>query len=1369
MPTPEKPDSLPTRDYAASPPTDLSTAVEGAASATEGPPVGGLLAGRYEVLEEIAQGGMGTVVRCRDHDLQRDLALKVLQLRLAGRPDGVRRFLAEARLTGQLQHPGIVPIHEQGVLPDGRPFFAMKLVRGETLAHLLKARPDPSHDRPRFLAAFLQVCQAVAFAHSRGVIHRDLKPANVMVGAFGEVQVMDWGLAKELASRDAEPGEPAAEGPGPDGTQSGAILGTPAYMSPEQARGDIDRIDRRSDVFSLGAILCEILTGGRPYVATGTDALLAQARDGDLAEGFARLDASGADVDLVALAKRCLAADPAGRPADAGAVAAAASAYLAGVDERARRAERDRAAAEARADEAKATAAAERRLTRGLATAGLLLVAVGAAVVWAVQRQHADAEARRLAADEKAQALMRQADDGLRVGVAANDVARLEQAVADAGQAADFAAQAGPAVRDAADALAARARDAVARARKNRALVEAILDATRPREEESSPARSRSAQPAEPSLDDQFGAAFRRWGIDVDADAPEAALARLRDLADPVRDEVIAGLDEWALERRKTGGPAGWRRVHDLAVRLDDNAARREVRALRLGGRVAASRARLEELADRVDPGREPALAVVTLARALDVAGAADRAEELLVAADAARPGQVVLLDARGKLLQRQGPARLAEAIACYQAARAVRPDLGLALGQALLAARREREAEAVLREVARRRPDDAMVPFRLAEALFARGKLAESEAAYRAALALRPDFVAAVTNLGNVLAERGRPDEAIAAYRDALALSPADAHAHYNLGLVHLEQNRRPEAVASFRQATFHRPDFAEALSNLAAVLYEDEPDEALAACCRAIHLRPDFAEAHNNLGVILSRQGNHAAAVLALRRAVALKPDYLDAHRTLGKAAYHANDPAAAEAAFRKVLDLAPDDAEVHNALGVVLHQLKRDDEGLAAIRRSIELKPDSPEGQMHLGNALHRRGDLDDAVAAYRRGLALRPNDPEALYNLGLTLRDQKKLADAAAAFQQAADLRPAHAAASFHHGRALRDLRRPAEAAVAYRRAIAHRDDYLEAYCDLAVVLHQLRQLDDAIAAGRRAVELRPDLPEPHVNLGVALADRGRLDDAEAAFRRALDLRPENAAAHNNLGMVLRFQKKYDAAAAAFRRAIALKGGEPGPHLNLGLALREGKKLDDAVAAFEKAAELAPGNATVRTQLEQTRRWAALDRRLPEVLAGRDKPADGADWERLGEFCVLYKGHYRTAARFYGEAVAADPSLADKPVAAAGNGVRYSAACLAIIAATGRGGDAADLDDAERARLRRQAQDWLRADLALLEKRLDDADARPKAATRLKRWTQEVDLAVVRDADALDKLPEDERAAWRKLWDDVATVVKKAEMK
>jgi serine/threonine protein kinase len=234
--------------------------------------------GRYDISSILGRGGMGTVYLARDTALDREVALKVLDApepeQVAGSapaapgpgpgadPSGAARLAQEARILGRLEHPGIVPVYDFGRLADGRLFYAMKRVRGERLDHW--AAGADLHAR---LAVYLRICEAVSFAHAHGVIHRDLKPENVMTGEFGEVLVLDWGVARLLDRADVPRSQAAsthsAQTPlAPHiNTAHGTVVGTPAYMAPEQARGEVASIDQRTDIYALGAMLATLAAG----------------------------------------------------------------------------------------------------------------------------------------------------------------------------------------------------------------------------------------------------------------------------------------------------------------------------------------------------------------------------------------------------------------------------------------------------------------------------------------------------------------------------------------------------------------------------------------------------------------------------------------------------------------------------------------------------------------------------------------------------------------------------------------------------------------------------------------------------------------------------------------------------------------------------------------------------------------------------------------------------------------------------------------------------------------------------------------------------------------------------------------------------
>jgi serine/threonine protein kinase len=284
----------------------------------------GMTSQKYVVEDKLAAGGMGIIYKAFDRGLTRQAALKMILPEIAEDQAQLGYFIQEARITGQLEHPNVVPVHDIGVTDDGRPFFSMKRIQGEELLQIIRQlhAKDPVYETTYSLFKLLticrKVCDAVAFAHSKNYIHRDIKPDNIIVGDYGEVLLMDWGLARPAGQPDPAPvGQPDTPQEGSslavNLTQSGEIKGTPNYMAPEQARGDVDLIDTRTDIFLLGATLYTVATLTLPYAGRNVYTILDQAEKGRFIPPQQRAPQRHIPDALNHIIMKCMAYDPADR------------------------------------------------------------------------------------------------------------------------------------------------------------------------------------------------------------------------------------------------------------------------------------------------------------------------------------------------------------------------------------------------------------------------------------------------------------------------------------------------------------------------------------------------------------------------------------------------------------------------------------------------------------------------------------------------------------------------------------------------------------------------------------------------------------------------------------------------------------------------------------------------------------------------------------------------------------------------------------------------------------------------------------------------------------------------------------------------
>jgi tetratricopeptide (TPR) repeat protein len=1292
-------------------------------------PAAGERTGRLQLLGEIARGGMGAVLKGRDNDIGRDLAVKVLLDSHRDKPDLIRRFIEEAQIGGQLQHPGIVPIYELGALADSRPYFAMKLVKGRTLSSLLDARPDPAHDLPRYLSIFEALCQTMAYAHARGVIHRDLKPSNIMVGSFGEVQVMDWGLAKVLpqggAIDDAAAGKTrdrdtviatARSGSDTDSdlSRAGSVMGTPSYMAPEQARGEVDLLDERCDVFALGSILCEILTGEPAFTGRSSGEIQRRASRGELKDALDRLVACGADAELIALARDCLASELADRPRHADAIAERIIAHRTGVQERLRHAEIARAEEKARALEATKRARVERdrlRLTVALAAAvlGLILLGGGGWAYLAQLRATRRAATERVVTQalEEANLLRGQAK-----AAAVGDLVKWSEAHAVAKQALSLLLAGEPSA-----ALHARVNTLLADLQREQAdAANRAAQASRDRRFLERLEAVRLDHFGEPdkwfpkARDASYATAFREFGIDIDRLDPTEAGRRVRARSNPL--ELAFFLDDWALVRREAlnaGGEAPkdrdpWRHLIAAARAADPDPWRNKLRGL-IGSKDSEAVKRLAHDEDAL--GAQPARSLQLLAQVLEAHDDKAQAEKLLKRAWRLRPDDFWSCS---QLARNSAKERVRFATAAV----ALRPGSApghLALAEALAASNEPVPfslALGGLRGVATYTDDPA--------------SWAEAET-YPQRPFSSPGPVALDSFIFSSYKKLGEPyceliclaaykfklnDEIIEECREAVRLNPMDAATRRGFArvLMHTE-GKLDEAIEQYRQAmrlqpvdVFKGDDFG---YHLALNGRSEEAIRVLGEVRRASsQYRSFIAPLPLFLGTLLRKEGKIQAAVSEFRQELLAgeNPDFV--------------------AGF--------------------LRTTAKPEEAISIFRERMRLHPQEISTIAHLGDVFRSQGRLDEESALYREAIRLDPKAAKLHGLLAHVLERQRKRDEAKAEFANEIGL---------------------------HRDAIQRNSKDALARQSLAGALFDQGMWDEALKELREAFRIAPS-SEPYNRFAMDFYSHGNVYQAITLSREAVRLNPTDHAAHYNLGYYLLDSGEADTAVAEFREALRIQPNNPAYLDSLASAQFATGELKAALGNLQQAAlvmkEFCP--PYLLAHLRRIERLSSLEPRLGTILGGQDVPADAPGKLDVAELCRVTR-RSGAAARLYREAFQARPALADDLSSQQRLHAALAAACAGTKLRPAK--DDPALDDTARARWRAQALEWLRAERDSCAKLLTQGlpAQRAHACKTLDILRHHRDLAPLRDEAGLKQLPDDERKAWPTFWAEVNALLAKAQ--
>ncbi|HLW66474.1 MAG TPA: tetratricopeptide repeat protein [Gemmataceae bacterium] len=1169
--------------------------------------IGATIADKYTLTAEIAQGGMGVVYLAEQRQpVKRSVAVKLIKPGMDSR-DVLARFDAERQALAVMDHPNIAKVLDAGMTTVGRPFFVMEYVKGVPITQYCDEKKLTPQER---LNLFIPVCNAVQHAHQKGIIHRDLKPSNVLVEVIDGKpvpKVIDFGLAKALGQKLTDKTLH---------TNLDIRIGTLEYSAPEQAAGRSFDVDTRSDIYSLGVLLYELLTGAPPFsreqlLKVGEEEMRRVIREDEPVKPSKRLSSSGelpaiaanrhlephkltrlVQRDLDWIVMKCLEKESGRRYETANQLGQELQRFLA----------HEPVQAGPPSAVYRLRKFAQRHRAGLLATAAALLAVLLAAggIGWAWWDRSAQKTAKRI------ELARRVADTESAVTIALTKAQQSEERAKQMPCTTSAEARASLAEWREAEAALAEAEAALATGAANDSLHEHVVEVRK------RIARGRAQTQRKDNLfrglDDarmalaaysgshfdyagaaaKYAAAFTSYGLEIQSARSEELATLIGAEESSVRDALIVALDNWAFcaEKYFKMGPSK-SVLLAIAQAADHDVWRRDYRqAFRQGDRVALMRLSKEARRIKLSP-----VSLNLLAVALYQNDQREEALDLLRWARGVHPADFWTTLNLGNFLgerKPETPLELEERIGCYRVAVALRPDDGIPhnnLGFALYGKKQLAEAIIEFNRSIALNPKFALAHSNLGLALHDQGQLDDAIAECKKAIVLDPNFALAHCNLGFFWFDKNNLDDALVECKKAVQLDPFLAVAHSNLGMVLYAKNLLDQAIVELKKAVNLDPNLAMAHSNLGIALRDKKQvDEAIAHCKKALALDPNLAQAHNNLGLALEDKGQIDEAVVECRKAIALDPKLEAAYNNLGNALADKGDLDAAIAEYQKALAIQPNSAQAHCNLGNALAAKKQFNDARAEYKKAVAINPRIAAIHFNFGNVLYANEQFDQAIVEYKTALEIDPSLSQARYKLFSAeadvrrAREKKEQEVAIDECKKAVALNANDPEAHRRFGDALRAAYRLDEAIAEYKKAIALDPKFAQAHYNHGQALAAKNQTGAAIAKYKKALSLDPKLTAAQRDLKTALDTQNQFERILDGYKNATLLKPNDAKAHYDFGNALLEQNRRDEAIAEYRKAVALDPKMREAHDHLAGALRDDGQLEEAIAEYKKAVAL-----------------------------------------------------------------------------------------------------------------------------------------------------------------------------------------------